>query len=389
MRIVIVNNFAHVTGGADRHCLELTSELERRGHEVLWLATCSDRPLQRAGAFVPVTVTNDLREGLSPGMQAKVLLRAVWHRSAAGAMRAIISRYRPDVAHVHKIYPQLSVAPVAVAAAAGVPIVQTLHDYEMMAANQLDATGGLRDRVEGRMRYRVLNTCTYATRRTVHRRAVRLWIAVSHAVAHRYATKGIDAHVVPNFTRLPSPEAPGRAGREGALFLGRLAAEKGITDVLEFARDNPDIHVSVAGSGPLEATVREADKEFANLTYLGLLDAAETSVALGRACVAIMPARWEEPGPLACLEALAMGTPVIAYDAGGLAEYVHNAGGGLVTESKVAALTAAARGLLGDHGHWEALSAGARSTVEREHLVESYVDRLLPLYRHAALREPS
>ena len=53
IRVLIVNNFARITGGADLHCLELTDGLRERGHEVRWLATRSDENLENAGAFVP------------------------------------------------------------------------------------------------------------------------------------------------------------------------------------------------------------------------------------------------------------------------------------------------------------------------------------------------
>ena len=39
LRVLIVNNYARITGGADLQCLKITEGLRHRGHEVRWLAT--------------------------------------------------------------------------------------------------------------------------------------------------------------------------------------------------------------------------------------------------------------------------------------------------------------------------------------------------------------
>jgi hypothetical protein len=59
-------------------------------------------------------------------------MRAIWNREAAAAMRSLIRTRKPDLVHVHKLYPQLSVAPLIVAGRAGIPVVQMLNDYELI-----------------------------------------------------------------------------------------------------------------------------------------------------------------------------------------------------------------------------------------------------------------
>ena len=63
-------------------------------------------------------------------------------------MERLVREFRPDVVHAHKLYPQLSVAPVVVAARHRVPVVQTLHDFELVSASLLDVRGGRLDRDE-------------------------------------------------------------------------------------------------------------------------------------------------------------------------------------------------------------------------------------------------
>ncbi len=62
---------------------------------------------------------------------------------------------------------------------------------------------------------------------------------------------------------------------------------------------------------------------------------------VGAARVVVVPSRWAEPVGLTALEAMAAGTPVVAYRVGGLAEEVARAGGGVLIEPDPAALAAA------------------------------------------------
>ena len=245
-------------------------------------------------------------------------------------MRRLVETYRPDVVHLHKLYPQLSAAPVVVAARRGVPLVQTLHDYELISANWTDVRGGWLDRTETRLAYRSLNTGLFPFRRAVHTRSVDAFISVSRLVAQVHEAHGIRSEVIPNFVRAHDSGAPppSFAGRSGVVYVGRLTEEKGVRDVLELARCLPDVRVSIAGSGPLLGEVRQRAAELDNLSALGFTDREDVTALVAGARLAVVPSLWQEPGALAPLEAMSLGTPVIAYANGGLAEYVADTGGG-------------------------------------------------------------
>lgn len=383
LRIVILNNFAYVTGGADRHCLDIAALLRERGHEVAFLSTASAQNLEDAGEFVPLLVTNATRDALSPAARIRVARAAVWNGAAAAAMERTIREFSPDVVHAHKVYPQLSVAPVRVAAREGIPVVQTAHDYEYVSASPVDSGGGRVDRNESRFAYRALNSVLFAVKRRLHVPSVAAWVTVSRAVAAVYARAGVDAVVLPNFTRLGSDRRPGFDDRDGAVYVGQLNAVKGVEDVIAVARAMPGLRVRVAGHGKLEGLVRAAAAELANLEYLGMLSAGEVQAALAGSRVSLMPSRWDEPGPLASLEAMATGTPVVAYDRGGLAEYVSDAGAGRVVPTDPDALAAAARELTEDRVAWEAASRAGLEASAGAHSRERYAEALERVYESA------
>jgi glycosyltransferase involved in cell wall biosynthesis len=295
-------------------------------------------------------------------------------------MRRLLRGFRPHVVHAHKLYPQLSVAPVAVAHRAGVPIVQTLHDYEFISASWLDHRGRWLDRDERRLPARALNDATFLVRRGVHARAVDAWVANSRYVAARHGTRGIDATALPCFVEPASGRPGGFPDRGGAAFAGRLDVEKGIRDVVRLAELAPAIAVTIAGHGPLETEVAEAAGRLPNLAFVGSLQRAEVLELLRGARTCLMPSRWQEPGGIAALEAMSVGTPVIAYSSGGLAEYVGDAGGGLVIEPDATALARECEALERDREAWEKLSAAGVAGVAAHNSPEAYAVAIEKVY---------
>jgi glycosyltransferase involved in cell wall biosynthesis len=242
MRILFVNDHVRITGGADVHCLHLARLLREDGHEVAFLSTRHPENLETQGRFVPLTVTRAARDGISARDALRAASFSLWNPQAARAMKALLDTFRPDVIHAHKLYPQLSVAPVVVAKRQRIPIVQTIHDYEFVSASLSDHTGSWFDHQESRLSYRALNTALFAVKQKVHRPSIGQWITVSrHMADNCRRLRGIEARVIANFADLPSGPLPDYEARDGVLFLGRLAPEKGIRDLLQIAREHQDL----------------------------------------------------------------------------------------------------------------------------------------------------
>jgi glycosyltransferase involved in cell wall biosynthesis len=380
MRIVIVNNYTRVTGGADLHCLELAKGLRDRGHQVVFVATAHKHNVDQNGIFVPTTVTRETRAEITGIRAAKVACSAIWNRNAATATKILLDSFPADIVHVHKLYPQLSVAPVVVAAERGIPIVQTVHDYEFISASAFDDAGSWFDRDEERFAYRALNTVLFGVKRLVHAPRVDSWISVSRSTARAYRKRDIVTTVLPNFTEPCTEEPLNYDDRKGVLFLGRLSEEKGVRHLFEVARRAPQISVVIAGKGPLEAEAQHAAESLENLTYLGWLEQAAKTRELISARLVVVPSLWREPAGLSALEAMAAGTPLVVYDTGGLAEYVADAGAGVITSPSVASLTSAITSLYNDRNRWESFSSDARDAVQRDHTLAVYLDRLEQVY---------
>jgi glycosyltransferase involved in cell wall biosynthesis len=178
---------------------------------------------------------------------------------------------------------------------------------------------------------------------------------------------------VPNgkATVLPNPAPPlpeladretlrGRYGIEGPAlaFAGRLTAQKSLDLGIEAAR-RAGVALVVAGDGPDRAAL----ERLGHARFLGPLPRLEVLELFRAADAALLSSSWEN-FPHTVVEALAVGTPVIATRSGGVAEVVRDGENGLVVEpGDLDALTASIRHYFDDDTLRQALRANAVGSV--------------------------
>jgi glycosyltransferase involved in cell wall biosynthesis len=219
--------------------------------------------------------------------------------------------------------------------------------------------------------------------RWLHRPAVSAWVVGSEYVRRAYAGAGIKANVLPLPVAVAQlPHVP-FAQRHGAVFVGRLTHDKGALDLVKLAHSPAPLEIHAVGTGPLEGQLREQARDLPNLHVHGNLGPGEVWRRLSAARMLVVPSRWAEPVGLGALEAMAMGTPVIAYRVGGLAEAVGGAGAGVLTGPDAGELAAACRALDTDEPLWLQLSAAGRAHVAEHHRPGDYVARLMSVYAAA------
>ncbi|MDL5159005.1 oligosaccharide flippase family protein [Actinomycetospora termitidis] len=171
------------------------------------------------------------------------------------------------------------------------------------------------------------------------------------------------------------------------LHLGRLSAAKGTFDLVEawagLGARRAGARLLLAGDGDVEA-VRRA------VVAAGIEDTVEVldwqppervPELLARSAVLVLPS-WAEGQPMAVLEAMAAGLPVVASTAGGLAELVEDGRTGLlVPPGDTEALRDALTALLADPTRRATMGAAGRARVAERHDPESVAHRLAALYR--------
>jgi glycosyltransferase involved in cell wall biosynthesis len=400
MRVLMVQSFLHARGG-DTTCAALMGqELGRLDVDVVPFAmrhpdndpsTWETRfpPWRDAGSAHALT-------------RVRAVAGSIWSLRAARALGDLIRAARPDVAHVHHVHRHLTPSILWPLRRAGVPVVWTVHDYELVCPAgtlhaPIDPPGVACDRCRGLdVRSAVALRCKRGDPREsmafaaekfahaalgVHARVDR-FVAPSRFLADRLAERGIPAARI---RHLPNGVALGDMGPRPAadapiVFAGRLAPEKGLDDVLAVARLLPTRRFRLLGSGPDEARLRRDAPP--NVTLLGSVDADTVARELRAAAVVLVPSRWPENDPYAVIEAQMAGRVVIASAVGGIPEQVrHRVDGLLVPPGDVATMRGAIEEVLADPARAYEIGAEAHRRVRAERAPDAWGLAIRELYR--------
>ena len=191
--------------------------------------------------------------------------------------------------------------------------------------------------------------------------------------------------VVPNPVTIPpwNPHAAPR--RPVALFLGVVRAEKGVYELLAawprvLAR-LPDARLVIAGTGELARARAFAQEQgvSSSIDFPGWVDAAGKARLLARASALVLPSHFEAL-PMAVLEGMAAGLPIVATRVGAIPETVGPEAGLLVPPHDVQALAEALATALGDGAQRIAMGAAARLRARENFSAEVVVPAIERLW---------
>lgn len=307
MRVLMVSpSYLPEMGGTEMHVREVSSRLARTGDfEITVLATDRTRSRPRVEVIDGVTVLrvpawpSDRDYFLAPKIASVAGYRGTW-----------------DLVHCQGVHTPVPVLAMLAAARARTPYMVTFHT----GGHTLPHRNALRA-----LQWRVIGPLL--------RKAASL-VAVSRFEADRLSAL---AHlgretvtVIRNGGTMPTP-APGTQVIPGRIVsCGRLERYKGHQRVIEalpdVIRGNPDAHLVIIGRGPYEAELRSCAERHrvADRVTIGQLPPADReamATALAKASVIAAMSEYEAH-PVAVMEALSVGRPVVGYDTAGIGELV-------------------------------------------------------------------
>ena len=337
--------------------------------------------------------------GLDQSVRGKVQAFAsgIYNPFAYRDVAEYLTGFRPDVAHVHNLYPLFSPSVLVALRRAGMPVVMTVHNH-FHTCPRWDhlLKGKICERCLGGREYQcVLQNCRgnlfesvgYALRSATARKLrlfidnVAVVIALNQFAKERLVTAGFDEErvvVLPNMVDVPATPIDASRGRY-VVFSGRMCPEKGVATLLDAARRTPEIPIRLLGGGPnFEEYSADAPP---NATFLGQLAGERVAEEYRGARFLVVPSLWFEGCPLVILEAMSNGLPVIASRIGGLPELVDDGVTGLLFEPGDAEeLANMMRALWHDPASCRKMGQAGRGRALREHSETVYWNRLQAVY---------
>ena len=385
MKILILNDFSTLHGGAEIATMQLRDGLRRRGHEAVVLSSAASPT-----GLVPAADIAYPEFPLYPATFSQALNFAA--RSAVGR---VIADFHPDVVHLGMFLSRLS--PLILPLLQTIPVVHHVHWLRTvcMTGTKTLPDGARCTQPPGLVCYQ--SGCVGFGEWLPWMLQMRLWRrwrdAVDRIVANCEATRTIlEAEGFRNICVIPNgvamrPARPPLTDPPTAFFAGRLDAAKGVEVLLKawrtVAEAIPGAQLLVAGDG--EERVRLERAAPPGTVFLGHLSAAGLDEAASRAWVQVVPSMFYDNFPLTALESMARGTAVIASDLGGLPEIVEpERTGRLVPPGDVAALAAALVDFLQHRERCETMGARARTRAQLLFNEDLSIDRFVRLYGEIA-----
>jgi len=397
MKILLVHNRYQQPGGEYISMLAEEGVLRAAGHRL-----------------VEYIRHNDEIKDYGLGSKATLPLRTVWARDSYREIKALLARERPDLAHFQNTFPLISPAPYYACREAGVPVVQTLHNYRLLCPGAtFQREGRLCEDCLGRNPWRgVLHGCYRDSRAataavtlmlSVHRwlgtwsKMVDCYTAETEFARAKFIEGGLPAEkivVKPAFV-YPDPMAVNhqssianhKSPQGSALFVGRLSPEKGVATLLAaWQRLGNSIPLRVVGDGPLQAELEGYARQhgLSDVFFHGRLNPEQTLAAMKGSRFLVVPSEWYETFGRVAVEAFACGVPVIASRLGAMQEIVEDGRTGLhFTPGDPDHLAAKVEWAWTHPEEMAAMGRAARAEYEAKYTAERNYQMLVEIYERA------
>ncbi len=386
MRILFVHERMGSFGGAEANVLATAQALAGRGHAVglAHRGAPSAEPEWRDTFGERFTLNDQYMAGLQ----------------SAGA------RFRPDLVFVHKISGPGVLEALALSDA---PVVRMVHDHDMYCLRGYKYNYFTRRPCHrGASIYCVfpcgapvarrsgggfpLRWVSYLAKRReirLNRRFHRLLVASSY-MREELLRNGFSAGQIEIHPPVPRAAAPADTSsfspRNLIVYSGQVIRGKGVDVLLEaLALVQSPFECVILGDGTARAECEKLSVRLGlgrQVTFAGFVPQARVAGHYREASLSVMSSLWPEPFGATGLEAMRCGLPVIAFDVGGIREWlVDGVNGYLVPWMDRAAYAARIDTVLRDKALCRRLGSNGRRMANEQFNFTSYIDRLEGLFR--------
>jgi glycosyltransferase involved in cell wall biosynthesis len=356
MRILLINKYHFLKGGAERAYFELAELLEKHGHQVAFFSMHHQRNEKSPWHKYFVPEVDYQKEKQSLLSKIKLAVKLVYNRDAKKNLAALIDEFRPEVAHLHNIYHQLSPSVIDVLREKNIPIVMTLHDFKLINPNySLYVRGKIweKDSLWACIKDRcvkdsylksfvgVAEKLFHHWRKTYDK--VDVFISPSRFLIRKFRQHGFKKKIV----YLPNPLVFddqsknssvvnfSQAGSDAPLLcFGRLSREKGFEVAIRAMKKVRSRQVLwIAGEGPEQENLKKLVRKLklqSQVKFLGYKKGGELEELIRKAKAVILPSVWYENMPYVMVESLARNKVLIASRLGGMPEWIKDGENGFL-----------------------------------------------------------
>lgn len=343
MKVLQVNKFLKIVGGAETYMFELSKALQAEGIEVKFWGMEDEENITDDFSELLVENINYADQGAVKKISS--VAKTIYSKSNRRKIAKVLDDFAPDIVHIHNYNFQITPSILPEIKKRNIKVVQTIHDSQMVCPYHrlynfqrntvctkcIEGSfnncikdkcfdGSLLKSAVGAIESKLYHALGY------YEKHVDCYISPSNFLAN-LINKRIkkEIKVIPNFTSIEKGKQKNINPLEESyyLYFGRISEEKGIKEMISLF-NRIDLNLIVVGKGPLEKWVEESISDSKNIKFIGPKYGEELVDIIENAKYVIQPSKWFENCPMTIIESFALDVPVIGSNHSGFKDLIND-----------------------------------------------------------------
>jgi len=387
MKILSVISSGYEQGGVETTLVAYRAAFRDMGHDTRVLASDIRPDLPHYADYEFKAI---------PPRGFRKVINTIFNFSAYRVCRKVLRDFRPDVVILHTMH---QVTPAVLLQLRKYPTIQCVHGPEVFTTSLLPwylSLSSFKNRdydlahitLAGRIWYWVLRY-PYSLLYNLALKNVNRFLVFSTYTRRILRQDGFDPQLISYVPSGVKPMNRSEASRQAVepptiTYAGRLEKYKGVDSLIasmtEVREQWPSARLVIAGEGTYADQLKEHVRTLGlsdSVKFIGHIDQSGLGDFYANSTVTVMPSTWPETFGKVGIEAMSVGTPVVATNVGGITDWLHdNENGILVPPSQPDQLAKAITRIIQDPALHAALSSNASKTVDMFSM-ERYIENLL------------
>jgi glycosyltransferase involved in cell wall biosynthesis len=339
MKILQINKYLKIVGGAETYMFQLSKALQDLGHEVrFWGMEDKDNLVCDFPKLEAANIDYS-KQGLFQKLTSAV--DTVYSKMNRKNIIKVLDVFQPDIVHIHNYNFQLTPSILPEIKKKGIKVIQTVHDSQMVCPYhrlynfQRDevctkcVTGSFVNCVKDKCFDGSLFKSTLGALESgfyhhfkYYEKYIDTYISPSRFLASLLSHRiNQQIEIIPNFTEVVQINKESENSKKYYLYYGRISDEKGVLEIIDIFKETK-LQLIVVGKGPIEKEVGKKVANVDNIKFIGAKYGKELFELVKNSKYVVQSSKWYENCPMTIIESFALGVPVIGSNHSGFKDLI-------------------------------------------------------------------
>lgn len=339
MKILQINKYLKIVGGAETYMFQLSNALKELGHEVkFWGMEDKDNLV----CDFPESEAKNIdysKQGLLQKLSSAV--DTIYSKTNKKSIAKVLDLYKPDIVHIHNYNFQLTPSILPEIKKRGIKVVQTVHDSQMVCPYhrlynfQRDevctkcVTGSFTNCIKDKCFDGSIFKSTLGALESgfyhhfkYYEKYIDTYISPSKFLASLLSNRITQKiEIIPNFTEVMQIDKENSNSKKYYLYYGRVSDEKGVLELIDIFQETT-LQLIIIGKGPIEEEVRKKATNIDNIEFIGPKYGKELFELVKNSKYVVQSSKWYENCPMTIIESFALDVPVIGSNHSGFKDLI-------------------------------------------------------------------